>query len=242
MTAPAPDGPLSDEALIDLAHSQLLYNAPLAPGRARDLIGRGVAEGGTQLLDIGCGDGRFLLDVLEQRPDCRGDGVDLNPRAIERAAQAAASRGLTPRVAFHAVDVADWAGDADTVICVGSAHAWSDRAAGFAALRERTRAGGRLIYGDGFWKAEPPAAAVDILGDLPSLFGLVTLATSAGWRPLLVTEATTDEHDTWESDWRAGLELSGHPQARALADERREEYFGVYRGIFGFAWMVLLRD
>ncbi len=68
----------------------------------------------------------------------------------------------------------------------------------------------------------------------------MALAVDAGWRPLLVAESTRDELDTWESDWRAGLELSGHPQARALADERRQEYFGAYRDALGFAWLVLL--
>ena len=37
-------------------------------------------------------------------------------------------------------------------------------------------------------------------------------------------------------------QLSGHQQARVLADERRAEYLGAapgYRGVLGFAWLVL---
>jgi cyclopropane fatty-acyl-phospholipid synthase-like methyltransferase len=231
--------PLTDEELIDLAHSRLLYNAPLSPSRAADLLDRGLPGATGKLLDIGCGDGRFLLDALAGRPGWTGDGVDLNARAINRAQAVAQSRGLSERANFHVADINDWGAVADTVVCVGTAHAWPDRAAGFTALRERTRAGGRLVYGDGFWRSEPSSEAVEIFGELNTLGELVQLGVDAGWRPLHVAEATPDELDTWESDWRAGLELSGHPQALELAEERRREYFGIYRGVFGFAWMVL---
>ena len=50
---------------------------------------------------------------------------------------------------------------------------------------------------------------------------------------------TGDEWDDFESRWRQGLELSDDDDARTHAAERRSEYLEGYRGVLGFAWLVL---
>ncbi|HWS34325.1 MAG TPA: hypothetical protein VN408_16480 [Actinoplanes sp.] len=45
--------------------------------------------------------------------------------------------------------------------------------------------------------------------------------------------------DDFESDWLAGVERLGTPDARAFADQRRDGYLGGYREVVGFGWLVL---
>jgi SAM-dependent methyltransferase len=229
---------LSEQQLIELAHSELVFNAPLSSARADDLVRRLDVGPSSAVLDVGCGDGEMLLRLCAQGG--HGVGVDVSAGAVARAAQQATGRGVADRVRFVTADARTWTQDADVVCCVGAAHVWGGAAGTLAALRSLTRPGGRLLFGDGFWEQEPSDPARQIFGDLLDLPALVEAAVGAGWRPLFVGTSVLDEFDAWESDWRAGLERSGHPQALALADQRRDEYLRVYRGVLGFAWLVLM--
>jgi 2-polyprenyl-3-methyl-5-hydroxy-6-metoxy-1,4-benzoquinol methylase len=53
------------------------------------------------LLDVGCGDGRFVHEAVRRFPGKRVVGVDYSARAIAQA------RAMTPRAEFHAGDVTD---------------------------------------------------------------------------------------------------------------------------------------
>jgi len=55
---------------------------------------------GEHIVDLGCGDGRIVLTALRRVPGLTGFGVDLDPARISQANAAAASQGLTDRVAF----------------------------------------------------------------------------------------------------------------------------------------------
>jgi SAM-dependent methyltransferase len=248
---------LSAAELLALAHSRLTFNAPLGPERAAelvtriaDLVGRSAP---VTVADLGCGQGELLLRLLEALPRAQGLGVDTDQRVLGVARTAAARRGLAWRARFVEADAAlppqeDPTGELadepapDVLISVGSSHLWADRATCHAELYERVAPGGVLLLGDGFWEAEPSEEAVSILGDLPTLPELAAELTAAGWGVLWLTTSTMHELDSWESDWRAGLELSGHPYALQLAAERLTEYLTWYRGTFGFAWCLLYRS
>lgn len=53
------------------------------------------------LLDVGCGDGRFIHEAVRRFPDRRFVGVDYSARAIAQA------QAMTPRARFAAGDVTD---------------------------------------------------------------------------------------------------------------------------------------
>jgi hypothetical protein len=94
-------------------------------------------------------------------------------------------------------------------------------------------------FADGFYQASPSDQVREAFGDLPDLAALAQFAVDAGFRPLHVAVSTHAEWDDFESDWRAGIERLGTPDARAFADQRRDGYLSGYRDIVGFGWLIL---
>jgi len=52
------------------------------------------------LVDLGCGDGAFLIEILKRRPDLQGIGVDPTASSIERALRLRDEHGLQDRLEF----------------------------------------------------------------------------------------------------------------------------------------------
>ena len=59
---------------------------------------------GSRVLDIGCGNGSSLLNLIDQN-GCAGVGIDFSAEMIKLAKQASQSKGLGERVEWHRRDV-----------------------------------------------------------------------------------------------------------------------------------------
>ena len=106
------------------------------------LADRGLLSG--RLLDAGCGTGEHTL--LAAARGARATGVDISPRAIARARDKAAERGV--QADFEVADVLSLGhlgGTFDTIIDSGVFHVFSDedRARYVASLASVLRPGGR---------------------------------------------------------------------------------------------------
>ena len=79
------------------------------------------------------------------------------------------------------------------------------------------------------------------------LAGLLEACRSAGWRVIHMSVADQREWDDFESTFRAGRQewLLAHAadsraaDVRDWLDARERQYIGVYRGVLGFAYLVL---
>ncbi|WP_326568013.1 methyltransferase domain-containing protein [Amycolatopsis rhabdoformis] len=223
--------------------SAMRWNAPLDETHAALLLSRLDVEGGT-VVDLGAGWGELLIRAVETTP-ARGLAVDTDEVALDRGRRAARDRGA--RVEFVEQDAATWQGRADRALCVGASHAFGGTGQALAALAGVTD---RLLYGDAFWAAEPTTAAVDLLGDdILTLPALLETCRATGWRVLHLSTADQREWDDFESTSRAGrLEwLLAHPddpraaETREWLDTREREYVTTYRGVLGFAYLVLVK-
>jgi SAM-dependent methyltransferase len=252
-----PDTSAADDAARILAAPQnfhLRWNTPLSEAHADLLIEACAPSPGARVLDLGCGWGELLMRLVAPAADATGDGVDTDPDALARGERLAAERGLGTRVRFHRTPAPEWQAEAyDIAVCIGATHAWPDSTTGaLRALRTALRPGGTALLGEGFWARQPTPEALAGLGaepeELGTLHQLVTAATAAGFRPLQVTVADEREWDLFESYARAGrgerwaLAHPGHPlrdRVLAEAERHRDGYLSGYRGVLGFAYLVL---
>ncbi len=215
--------------------------------------GRGPAA---RILDLGCGQAAWALQALAHYPDGQADGVDLNPYALERAAEAAAVRELADRLTLHERDARTYVpdGDYDLVLCVGSTHIFGGFAETLELAGRHVNPHGVLIVGEGFWETTPTPQALAALDAKPSHFtdlpGLIDTAAAAGWHPVHAHVSDAAEWDDYEWSWTGSLlewalENPGHPdapEALRTAQEHRTQWLRGYRGILGFATLVLRRQ
>ncbi len=61
----------------------------------------------TTLVDLGCGDAGFLIEILNRRPGLKGIGVEPNPGSVERALELRRREGLTDRLQIVQATAAD---------------------------------------------------------------------------------------------------------------------------------------
>jgi hypothetical protein len=136
------------------------------------------------------------------------------------------------------------------VLCTGASHAFGGTSGAIRALAKMVSPGGRLLLGDAFWSRPPSAAAIGMFGDdLLELPELLEAGRAAGWRVIHLSEADQREWDDFESTFRAGQQewLLAHgddpraPGIREWLDTRERQYLDVYRGLLGFAYLVLAR-
>ncbi|BCL14064.1 SAM-dependent methyltransferase [Micromonospora sagamiensis] len=231
------------------------WNAPLSEDHADLLLDRLGVPAGARVLDLGCGWGELLLRAVATGGTAgalrtTGVGVDTNDADLARGRALAVERSLDAQVTFVEQEAAAWREPADRVLCIGASHAFGGTVAALDALTELVPSGGRLLFGDGYWERPPTAEAVEIFGEgiLP-LADLVEQARASGWRVLHLSTADQREWDDFEARWRAGrqewlLENAADPRAsevRAELDAQLRQYVGVYRGVLGFAYLVLGR-
>ena len=230
-------------------------STPRSPTHAALLLSEAELVAGERIVDLGCGWGELLLRALAATPGAHGDGVDTASTALDRGRRNAEQRNVADRVTFHSAEAASWASTGYHVaINIGSSHAWpggTDEALG--ALRETVRPGGRVIFGEGYWERPPTAEALEGLGaevdDFGSLANLVDRA-AARFRPLLISTASRDEWEVFESRYAGGVERwllapPDHPDAtaiRAAIDAHRAGWIRGYRDVLGFAYLVLAAE
>lgn len=231
-------------------YGHLTFNAPLADRRAEGIVSRLSRSAPRTVLDVGCGCGELLLRLLEACPQAHGVGLDTDRRCLARGRASATAREVADRVSFVETSAERAHQEADVILCVGSSHAFGNAASALEHLRRLLRPKGRLVLGEGIWRAPAEgntAAVPDDLPQLPDLAGLVDLAINAGYRPVFIEEASTEEWDAFESaylaDWEEWLvDHPGHPDTdsvRARADEHRNQWLRGYRGSLGFAYVTL---
>jgi cyclopropane fatty-acyl-phospholipid synthase-like methyltransferase len=242
----------SADDLATVRYVRMRWNTPLSEAHASLLLQRLDIPAGAHVVDLGCGWGELLLQAVgaDGTGSTTGTGVDTDAAALARGRTLAAKRSLDKQVTFLKQEAAAWREPADRVMCVGASHALGGTCAALKTLAQLVQPGGRLLFGEGFWERPPTKEATEILGaEILPLAELVEHARSLGWRVLHLSTADQREWDDFESTWLAGRQewLLRHfedPRAAGLRDEldaRLREYVGVYRGVLGLAYFVLVR-
>lgn len=216
-------------------------NAPMGADRVAEIAAWIAADDPGVVLDLGCGRGALAVAVAgASGPATQVTGIDIDPEAIAAGRERAAAEGVEDRCTFVEGDAAAETGPADATVCIASSHIFGGAQRTLDRMLDLTRPGGMAVLGDGVWATTPDSWCRETFGDLPTRDDLVAMAAQIGWDVEDVDGSTVQEWDDFESGWTAGVEAVGTAEARSFAAQRRDEY-AHYRGVLGFAWLLLRR-
>jgi ubiquinone/menaquinone biosynthesis C-methylase UbiE len=125
--------------------------APWSKGHAERIVDRLALQPGALVLDVGCGTGYLLREIVRRFPGVDGAGVDLAPAMIEEARNKAAAEGMAS-LRFECADWEDGNFDGDRllegrapscILCVNTLHYFSAPQAAFDKMWAMLAPGGR---------------------------------------------------------------------------------------------------
>lgn len=236
----------------------MLFNNPYSLEKAERLIHILNLTPDSKVLDIGCGDGEFLLR-LSQATGTQCLGVDISGENIEAAAVKATQLGLTERVRFEVADVnqRQFGTEFDVIICLGAVYAFASGQAAYPeALTQMQRwlkPHGQILVGEGYWKKTPAQAYLDFIGEPVGIYhshqGNVEVAESHGFIVAYTATSNQDEWDHFEGSFRVKAERAAmaNPEDKEAIKKRDavrawNTYYHRYgRETMGFGFYLMFK-
>lgn len=210
-------------AFHHIAYQPLAVCNALSMDRLETTVQQAGLTPGAAVMDIGCAYGEVSIH-LARAFDARVTAVELDPVMAEGAAARIAAAGLSDRVTVRRETSAAALAALpafDLIVAIGTTEpagkGLREPAEVFAALAEHLSPGGSLLWGDLFWKEEPPAPLrqlVETGGYYVSHDALQAAAKEAG---LTVVSAEISGETEWAT-YRTGMEtaiadwLDAHPE------------------------------
>lgn len=163
-----------------------------------------------RVVDLGCGKGDLLARVAK-RYEVDAVGIDRDAKLLAEA---------PPGINVIVADIETWnrgRGAFDLVASVGSP-------ASLASLAGLVRPGGLVLYGDGYWRSEPPDEYLESLGaardELEDYAGTIRQGTVLGLSPVYAVTASVDDFDRYEWSWSLNGEryAAEHPHEPGVED------------------------
>jgi cyclopropane fatty-acyl-phospholipid synthase-like methyltransferase len=241
------------QTLSALAHAEHPIAAPLGDPIVTDLLYRAIRRPDAHLLDLGCGEGAWLLRAAQEHDGITAVGVDISDAGFDATLADAARLGVADRIELVHQDVTRFRADreADVVLSIGAAYAFGELLPALAAARGHLAEDGVVVLGDCFWEREPSPEVRAELEDGPQKYAdlatTVARVVADGWTPVHGHVSTLAEWDEYEWSWTGSLaawalDHPDHPdrdQVLATSAAHRDSWLDGYRGVLGFITLVL---
>jgi cyclopropane fatty-acyl-phospholipid synthase-like methyltransferase len=213
-----------------IAHEGLAFMNPLPEDEVDEMIEALELESGARVLDLGCGKAEVLIRIAERYPDVSGFGLDKSPPILAEARRAAAERVPEAHLALLEEDVREHApepGSFDLVISMGGIAFRGGVGGTLAVLAGLVAPGGKLLFGEGYWRREPDAEYLVALGaareELKDYKATIEAAEDAGLELRRAVTSSVDDWDTYEDAWAAnGERYAAAHEGEPDVDELKE--------------------
>jgi SAM-dependent methyltransferase len=168
---------LDSDDFTAIAHEGLAFMNPLAEEDVEEMIEALELEPGAHVLDLGCGKAEILLRIVERYPDVRATGLEYAPEP----------------------------GAFDLVVSTGGVSFRGGVGGTLAVLSGYVASGGKLLFGEGYWREEPTAEYLVALGaareELKDYEGTIEAAVEAGLDLKRAVTSSVDDWDAYEDAW-----------------------------------------
>jgi len=204
-----------------VGHSTHHFSTPVSPEMLDRVLGVSGIERHWRAADLGCGPGAMALHLAD-RYGVEVEAVDRSAIMLDLARERAGKHAAGHRLAFVQAESTDWLDTAqpcDLVMAVGCGMlvpGAADNAAQLKALAAAVKPGGRLLWGESFWKRPPSDPFRAGLGPVAALYAshadYVHAGEAAGLAPLYA--AVSSDQDWDEYAWRYSTAVEAYAAAR----------------------------
>ena len=207
--------------LSAIAHANHHFSSPVSVETLDRVLALSGITHGWKTVDLGCGPGTMAVHLAERY------GVDVE--AVDRSqimldlAQGRLSGAAKQRVSLRLAESADYLAQAepcDLLVAVGAGAlvpGAADNAAQLRALAGAVKPGGRLLWGETFWKKAPSDLLRAATGPAAALYAshadYVAAGEAAGLTPLYAAVSSDQEWD--EYAWRYASAVEAYAEANA---------------------------
>jgi cyclopropane fatty-acyl-phospholipid synthase-like methyltransferase len=191
-----------------IAHEGLAFMNPLAEEDVEEMIEALELEPGAHVLDLGCGKAEILLRIVERYQNVRATGLDRSAAILVEARRQAEMRVPESKVVFLEQDVREYApepGSFDLVVSTGGVSFRGGVGGTLAVLSGFVAHGGKLLFGEGYWREEPSAEYLVALGaareELKDYEGTIEAAQDVGLELKRAVTSSIEDWDAYEDAW-----------------------------------------
>ncbi|HEY7003689.1 MAG TPA: methyltransferase domain-containing protein [Gaiellaceae bacterium] len=191
-----------------IAHEGLAFMNPLAEEDVDEMIEALALEPGAHVLDLGCGKAEILLRIVERYPDVRATGLDRSRAVLAEARRQADERVPEAKVVLVEEDVREYApqpSSFDLVVSTGGVAFRGGVGGTLAVLSGYVAPGGKLLFGEGYWREEPSAEYLVALGaareELRDYEGTIQAAQDVGLELRQAVSSSVADWDAYEDAW-----------------------------------------
>ncbi len=236
--------------LKDIAERSMELINPTSPEKIVEIGRRAGMRAGKRLIEFGCGYGEPLV-LWADAFGIDGVGIELRPKAVQRARAKIAQRGLEDRISIiegKGAEYAFEAGSFDFAACIGASFVWENIEEALRELKRAIKPGGKILLGEAYWlkDAVPPDLAQEQTA-LQSEAKLLQFCRKAGLEVTYILHSSLDEWDHYETaNWHGLMgwieENPGHPDLPDVVQhlhESQDEYMRFGREYFGWALYLL---
>jgi SAM-dependent methyltransferase len=205
--------------LSAVAHANHHFSSPVSVETLdRVLALSGIAHG-WRAIDIGCGPATMAIHLAE-RYGVEVEAVDRSAVMLDLARTRLTGKARD-RVSLHqseSMDYLELAQPCDLLVAVGAGAlvpGAADNAAQLKALAQGVKSGGRLLWGETFWRKPPSDMLRQATGPVAALYAshaeYVAAGEAAGLIPLYAAVSSDQEWD--EYAWRYASAVEAHALA-----------------------------